>query len=98
MKIDCGLLTNDLREAARLARAKPYVCRLPGQPADGLNLRPVSSIKYLRETALPNVEAGLAKTGRKRGDVTFATTAFVIMGNDRDEIERAKAAVRQQIS
>jgi len=30
--------------------------------------------------------------------VTLATTAFVIMGKDRDEIERAKGPVRQQLS
>jgi probable F420-dependent oxidoreductase len=74
------------------------MCRLTGELADGFHLHPFHSIKYVRETVLPNIEAGAAKAGRKREDVTLATTAFVIMGKDRDEIERAKAPVRQQIS
>src|SRR5206468_8305105 len=54
--------------------------------------------KYIRETVLVNVEQGLAKAGRKRSDVTFATSAFVIAGKDRDETERMRASVRQQIA
>src|SRR5204862_5878128 len=52
----------------------------------------------LQETVLPSVEAGVQKAGRTREDVALATTAFVIMGKDRDEIERAKGPVRQQLS
>src|SRR5262249_14505349 len=62
------------------------------------HVHPFHSTKYIDETVLPNLDEGLRKTGRKRGDVALATTAFVIMGKDRDEIERAKGAVRQQIS
>src|SRR2546422_3923339 len=80
------------------AGVNPYMCRLAGELADGLHIHPFHSSKYLRDTVLPNVQAGLAKAGRKRADVTLATTAFVIMGKDRDEIERAKGPVRQQIS
>jgi probable F420-dependent oxidoreductase len=76
----------------------PYMCRLAGEMCDGFHLHPFHSMKYIRETVLPNMEAGIAKTGRQRSDVALATTAFVIMGKTRDEVERAKAPVRQQIS
>ncbi len=81
-----------------IAAVNPYMCRLAGELADGVHVHPFHSIKYLRETLLPNLEAGFAKTKRGRGDVTLATTAFVIMGKDSDEIERAKGPVRQQLS
>jgi len=81
-----------------IAAVNPYMCKLAGELADGVHVHPFHSIKYLRETLLPNLEAGLAKTKRRREQVTLATTAFVIMGKDRDEIERAKGPVRQQLS
>jgi probable F420-dependent oxidoreductase len=81
-----------------IAGVNPYICRLAGELADGLHIHPFHSMKYIGETVLPNVEAGLGKSGRKREDVSLATTAFVITGKNRDEIERAKAPVRQQLS
>jgi len=81
-----------------IAGVNPYVCRLAGELCDGFHVHPFHSLTYLRETVLPNIEAGLAKRGRSRSDVPLATTAFVITGRNRDEIERARAGVRQQIS
>src|SRR5215831_16307062 len=81
-----------------IAGVNPYMCRLAGELCDGFHVHPFHSRKYIDEVVLPNVEHGLAKAGRKRSQVALATTAFVIMGKDRDEIERAKAPVRQQIS
>jgi probable F420-dependent oxidoreductase len=81
-----------------IAGVNPYMCRLAGEVADGLHVHPFHSVKYIRETVLPNVEAGLAKAGRRRADVALATTAFVIGGATREEIERARGAVRQQIA
>jgi len=81
-----------------IAGVNPYMCKLAGELADGFHVHPFHSVKYLRETVLPNVEAGLAKTGRSRQDITLATTGFVIGGANREEIERAKGAVRQQLA
>jgi probable F420-dependent oxidoreductase len=81
-----------------IAGVNPYMCKLAGELADGFHIHPFHSMKYINETVLPNVEAGLAKTGRRRNDVALATSGFVITGKDRDEIERSRAGVRQQIS
>ena len=81
-----------------IAGVNPYMCRLAGELCDGFHVHPLHSIKYLRETIFPNLEQGLAKAGRKRRDIALASTAFVITGRNRDEIEAAKAPVRQQIS
>jgi probable F420-dependent oxidoreductase len=81
-----------------IAGVNPYVCRLAGELCDGLHVHPFHSMKYIAESVLPNVRAGLAKSGRTRSAVTLTTSAFVIAGNNRDEIERARSAVRQQIA
>ena len=81
-----------------IAGVNPYICRLAGELCDGIHIHPFHSTKYIDETIVPNIRAGLEKGGRQRSQVALATTAFVIAGKDRDEIERAKAPVRQQIS
>jgi probable F420-dependent oxidoreductase len=81
-----------------IAGVNPYVCRLAGELCDGFLAHPFHSIKYLREVVLPNIDAGAAKTGRSRADVALSTTAFIVAGKNRDEIERNKAPVRQQIA
>src|SRR5208282_4464985 len=81
-----------------IAGVNKYICRLAGELCDGLHAHPFHSPKYLREFVIPNVELGLAKSGRVRKDFAIASTAFVITGNNKDEIERSKAAVRQQIA
>jgi probable F420-dependent oxidoreductase len=81
-----------------IAAVNPYMCRLAGELCDGIHVHPFHSVKYLRETLLPNAERGLAKFGRTRKDLTLATTGFTISGETRDDIERAKAPVRTQLA
>jgi probable F420-dependent oxidoreductase len=81
-----------------IAGVNEQILRLAGEHCDGLHAHPFTSAKYLREFLIPHVEEGLIKSGRKRQDFTIFTTAFVILGRNREEIERAKAGVRQQIA
>jgi probable F420-dependent oxidoreductase len=81
-----------------IAGVNEYILRLAGEQCDGLHAHPFNSPKYLREYVLPNVEKGLAKSGRSRKDFTMQTTAFVIVGKNDDEIKKTREAVRQQIS
>jgi probable F420-dependent oxidoreductase len=81
-----------------IAGVNKLICRLAGELCDGLHAHPFHSPKYLRELVIPNVEAGLGKSGRARKDFAIASMAFVIVGKNRDEIEKARAGVRQQIS
>ncbi len=81
-----------------IAGVNEHILRLAGETCDGLHAHPFNSPKYLREYVIPNVERGLKKAGRARKDFGIATTAFVIVGRNKDEIERAKAGVRQQIA
>jgi probable F420-dependent oxidoreductase len=81
-----------------IAGVNEHILRLAGEHCDGLHAHPFTSPKYMREYLLPHVEEGLRKAGKARKDFTIFTTAFVIVGRNQEEIERAKAGVRQQIS
>jgi probable F420-dependent oxidoreductase len=81
-----------------IAGVNPYISRLAGELCEGFLAHPFHSLKYLDEVVFPNIDAGAAKAGRTRRDVTMSTTAFVVTGRTRDEIERNKGPVRQQIA
>ncbi len=81
-----------------IAGVNEYMCRLAGELCDGFHAHPFHSIKYFDAVVMPNIRQGLAKAGRKRSDIAISTTAFVITGEDAEEIEAAKGPVRQQIA
>lgn len=81
-----------------IAGVNEHILRMAGELCDGLHAHPFTSARYLREFLIPRIEQGLQKSGRSRKDFTIFTTAFVIVGRNDEEIERAKAGVRQQIS
>jgi probable F420-dependent oxidoreductase len=81
-----------------IAGVNEHMCRLAGELCDGFHIHPFHSIRYLKETVLPNIGKGANKAGRRPNDCALATTAFVITGANRDEIEVAKGPVRQQIA
>jgi probable F420-dependent oxidoreductase len=81
-----------------IAGVNTYMCELAGELCEGFHVHPFHSIRYLRESLLPEIGRGLAKAARQRGDITLSTSAFVIAGNNDEEIARAKDAVRLQIA
>lgn len=81
-----------------IAGVNEHILRLAGEHCDGLHAHPFTSAKYLREFLLPHVDEGLKKSGRSRQDFTIFTTAFVIVGRNDEELEKARAGVRQQIA
>ncbi len=81
-----------------IAGVNEYMCRLAGELCDGFHIHPFHSIRYLDQVVLPNISTGLAKAGRQRSQIELSTTAFVVTGRHQDEIEAAKAPVKQQIA
>src|SRR2546427_9634511 len=69
-----------------IAGLNPYMCRLAGELADGFHIHPFHSMKYIQETVLPNVEAGLPKAGRGGAQGAPAPTPFAIAGQKPDEV------------
>ncbi len=76
----------------------PLITQLAGELCEGFYIHGFHSQKYIQETVLPNLNKGLAKAGRKREDFTLITGTFIAGGATRDEVEKAKGPVRQQVS
>lgn len=68
------------------------LARLAGETADGFQVHPLNTPKYLRDVILPAIEDGAAKAGRNREDISVAVNAFVVT-NDTE-----RSIVRQQVS
>jgi probable F420-dependent oxidoreductase len=81
-----------------ISAINPYNCRLVGEVCDGIKLHGFNTMKYLKDVILPNIEAGAKKAGRNPKDVEICGLGFVITGKNEEEVEKAKAPVRQQLS
>ena len=81
-----------------IAGLNEHILRLAGEACDGLHAHPFNSPKYLADYVLPHVDQGLKKSGRDRKNFTIATIAFAIVGHNKEEQDKVRAQVRQQIS
>ncbi len=80
-----------------IAGVQPYMCRLAGEQCDGFQVHPFHSAKYLRDVVLPNLEEGLQSSGRKRGDICLASSAFIVTGRNSSEMDATRQSVKRQI-
>ena len=81
-----------------LAAVNAYNLRLAGELADGVHVHPFHSVRYLRDFALPHLEAGLGRAGRPRAAVALATSVFMVTGRTAAEVARARERARAQIA
>ena len=80
-----------------IAAVGPWMCRMAGEVADGIQIHPFHTVKYVEEVVKPNVREGLAKAGRDESNFEYATTAFTLAGNDAQQDALAGIA-RSQIA
>lgn len=81
-----------------IAAVNENMLQLVGEACDGVFLHSLHSVKYIREYAIPHIEAGLARSGRSLADVAITTGVFVVPTDDPHEAAQAEAYVKQQIS
>jgi probable F420-dependent oxidoreductase len=81
-----------------LAAVGEGMTRVAGEVADGLLVHGFTTERYLREVTLPTIEAGLAASGRSRTDLQLSYPAFVITGDNDEQIAVADATIRKQIA
>lgn len=81
-----------------LAAVGPLMTEVAGEVADGLITHAFTTEKYLRETTLPALNRGFAKSGRQRTEFEISCLLFIVTGRDEDEFEKSKMAARQQIA
>jgi probable F420-dependent oxidoreductase len=75
-----------------------YNCQLVGELCDGIRMHGFNTTKYTNEVIIPAIKEGAVKAGRKFEDIDIVGGAFVITGKNEEEVEKAKAPVRQQLS
>jgi probable F420-dependent oxidoreductase len=81
-----------------IAGVNEYLCRLAGELCDGFHVHPFHTVDYLREVIIPHIEAGAAKTGRRRTDIALTCAMFVVTGQNKQAIEDEKPLVKSQIA
>jgi probable F420-dependent oxidoreductase len=81
-----------------LAAVGPLMTEVAGEVADGVIIHAFTTEKYLRETTLPALERGFAKSGRSRADFEISYPVFVVTGKTEEDLESAKVATRRQIA
>jgi alkanesulfonate monooxygenase SsuD/methylene tetrahydromethanopterin reductase-like flavin-dependent oxidoreductase (luciferase family) len=72
--------------------------RLAGQVCDGVRLHPFATQKYIAEIALPEIESGLAKSGRDRSSFEIWGGGFVATGADQETLAQAREDIRARIA
>jgi probable F420-dependent oxidoreductase len=81
-----------------IAGVNTGLCRLAGEACDGFHVHPFHSPEYVRQIVVPAVQKGAAEAGRPAEEVELATSAFVITGRNREEIERQREKMRAQLA
>ncbi|MCP4426724.1 MAG: TIGR03617 family F420-dependent LLM class oxidoreductase [Chloroflexi bacterium] len=80
-----------------ISAVNKMMLRLAGSHCEGVHLHALHTVKYLREFALPHIEEGFRRGGRKRADFSMSTGLFVVPTDDPKAAEQ-EAFIRQQIS
>ena len=81
-----------------LAAVGPRMTAVAGAVADGLFVHPFTTPKYLDEVTMPALTSALDEAGRQRSDLTICLPAFVVAGEDDEQLAAAAARTRQQIA
>ncbi|MEM7407791.1 MAG: TIGR03617 family F420-dependent LLM class oxidoreductase [Pseudomonadota bacterium] len=81
-----------------MAAVGPLMTEAAGEVADGMLVHGFTTEKYLRETTLPALERGFAKSGRRREDFEIVYPVFSITGRDEHELKAAETKMRQQVA
>jgi probable F420-dependent oxidoreductase len=81
-----------------ISAVNKYNCRLVGELCDGIRMHGFNTPKYTKEVIIPAIGSGAKKAGRSLSDIDIVGGSFIITGANEEEVERAKAPVRQQLS
>lgn len=80
-----------------LAAVGPLMLKTAAQVADGLIVHPFCTEQYLKEVIVPRIEPELEARGRSLEDFEIQYPIFIASGDTDEQIDKAKAAVRQRI-
>jgi probable F420-dependent oxidoreductase len=81
-----------------VAGVNPYICKLAGELCGGFHIHPLHTVSFLKELVLPEVQEGAKKAGRSIDEITLASSAFVAIGDTKEEVRSQLEFAKMQIS
>lgn len=81
-----------------LAGFGPRMVRVAGEVGDGWIVHPLHSRDFVLSTAIPALEAGLAKAGRDRSTFDVSCQTITMVGGNDEQIEKARSNAKAQIA
>ena len=81
-----------------VAGVGPRMTEVAGEVADGFFTHPFNTVESLRETTLPAIDRGLAKSGRTRADFAISYQVMVASGDSDEQQSLARTAIKSQIA
>ncbi len=81
-----------------LAGVGELMTEVAGEVCDGFLCHGFTTERYLREVTLPALERGAAKAGRTLADIEISGPAFVVTGNNDEDLAASIAGTKQQIA
>lgn len=76
----------------------PYMTRLVGEVADGIHVHPFHSPSFVQEVQRPQIEEGLARSGRRIEDITFQCPIMTAVGDSEEELSKTREHARTMIA
>jgi probable F420-dependent oxidoreductase len=81
-----------------VSAVRPYMSRLVGEVADGIHVHPFHSPGYVKDVQRAAIEEGLARSGRKLEEITFAVPVMTAVGDTDEEREGTREHSRTMIA
>jgi probable F420-dependent oxidoreductase len=81
-----------------VAAVNPWMLRMAAEVGDGVHIHPLNTPTYLRETVLPNLETGAARSGRRVEDLEVIVPAFLAVGDTEVERHTWREMARVQVA
>ncbi|MBW2424363.1 MAG: TIGR03617 family F420-dependent LLM class oxidoreductase [Deltaproteobacteria bacterium] len=81
-----------------ISAVRPYMSRLVGEVGDGIHVHPFHSPDYVKAVQRTAIEEGLARSGRKLEEITFAVPVMTAVGDSDEERERTREHARTMIA
>lgn len=80
-----------------LAAVGPLMVEVVAQDCDGWMVHPFNTPEYFESVALPRLHRLMDEAGRDRSEVSVSIPAFVVTGDDEDEMAANTIAIKNQI-
>ncbi len=81
-----------------LAAVGPGMLRVAAEVADGVQLHPFCTRAYLEKVVAPELEAGLARSGRRREHFHINGGGFLATGPDADTVHKIAEFIRYRVA